>query len=66
MVRRIVWGDEVKSVRNQKKKREKCGCVGVSPNVRTSAKLRAIQASGISISKLLKEWWLSLEVSNRS
>ena len=66
MVRRIVWGDEVKSVRHQKKKREKCGCVGGFLNVRTSAKVRAIQASGISNSKLLKQWWLSLEVGNRS
>ena len=29
-------------------KGEKCGCVGVAPNVRTSAKLRAIQASEMS------------------
>jgi len=65
MVRRIVWGDEVKSVRHRKKKGEKCGCVGVFPNVRTSAKLRAIQASGISNTKPFKQWWLSLEVSNR-
>ena len=72
MVRRIVWGDEVTPVRHQTKKRKDkrkmwlCAAVGVFPNVRTLVKLRAIQASGISNSKQVKQWWLSLEVSIRS
>ena len=71
MMRRIVWGDKVKPVRHQTKKRKDrrkmwlCTAVGVSPNVRTLVKLKAIQASGISSSKPFKQWWLTLEVSNR-
>ena len=72
MVRKIVWGDEVKPVRHQTKigkdrrKMWLCTAVGGFPSVRTLVKLRAIQASGISNTKQLKQWWLSLEVSNRS
>jgi len=72
MVRRIVWGDEVTPVRHQTKKRKDkrkmwlCAAVGVFPNVRTLVKLGAIQASGISNSNPLKQWWMSLEDSNRS
>jgi len=67
MVRKIVWGDGVKlaDTKRRKEERRKMWLCRGFPQC-TNVKLKAIQASGISDSKPLKQWWLSLEVSNKS
>ena len=42
-----MWGG-YEVLQTSKMKGEKCGCVGVAPHVRTSARSRAIQASEMS------------------